>query len=126
MAAFFRWSVRIFALLAMLLFGTLMVIFVAVTVDRFGQKQYVTDNVGGLPSVYVITALLVPFCAIFVVGFAWLFYDSFKSPPTLDDEVTPRGPPPPRGPGVRERLGGWATAHRPHRPDWPRWHGRAD
>jgi TRAP-type C4-dicarboxylate transport system permease small subunit len=78
MAATWRWSVRLFALIAMLLFAALMIIFVVVTVNHFGQKEYVTDNVAGLPPVYVITAILVPFCAAFVGGFWMLFLDSFR------------------------------------------------
>jgi TRAP-type C4-dicarboxylate transport system permease small subunit len=78
MAATWRWSVRLFALVAMLFFAALMVVFVIVTVNHFGQKEYVTDNVAGLPPVYVITAVLVPFCAAFVGGFWMLFLDSFK------------------------------------------------
>src|SRR5215467_13868986 len=78
MAATWRWSVRFFSLIAMLLFAALMIIFVVVTVNHFGQKEYVTDNVEGLPPVYVVTAILVPFCAAFVGGFWMLFLDSFK------------------------------------------------
>ena len=118
MAATLRWFLRLFALLAMLLFGTLMVIFIAVTVDRFGEKQYVTDRVGGLPPVYVITAVLVPFCLLFTLGFAWMFYDSFRShEPPDDDFDTPAGPLPPAPPTVWERMGGWARGHRPQLPE---------
>ncbi|HEY1596314.1 MAG TPA: hypothetical protein VGF74_13025 [Thermoleophilaceae bacterium] len=78
MAATWRWSVRLFALVAMLFFAALMIVFVVVTVNHFGDKQYVTDNVSGLPPVYVITGILVPFCAAFVGGFWMLFLDSFK------------------------------------------------
>ena len=71
MAAAWRWSVRLFALLAMLLFAALMVIFIVVTVNHFGQKEYVTDNVGGLPPVYVLTAVLVPCCAALVIDLSF-------------------------------------------------------
>lgn len=104
----------------MVLFGALMVVFVVVTVQHFGQREYVTDNVEGLPPVYVVTALLVPFCAAFVAGFWMLFFDSFKQ----------RGGPAQEQPAIsgtlpqlveatptrRERLGGWFRAHRPHPP----------
>lgn len=104
----------------MLLFAALMVIFIVVTVNHFGQREYVTDNVEGLPPVYVLTAVLVPFCAAFVAGFWMLFLDSFKRQvaaeyaeratmiaPTLAEATHSR----------RERLVSWARAHRPH---WPR------
>lgn len=107
---------RVFSLLAMVFFGALMVIFIVVTVDQFGRKQYVTDNVAGLPPVYVITALLVPFCAAFVAGFWALFMDSFKR---QGGDVQEQPPPPsePDGPGLRERVAGWTRAHRRR---WPR------
>jgi TRAP-type C4-dicarboxylate transport system permease small subunit len=118
MAAAWRWSVRLFALAAMLLFGALMVVFIVVTVNHFGQKEYVTDNVGGLPPVYVLTAVLVPFCAAFVAGFWMLFLDSFKRQAAAEQS----------GPVVapalaevtrsrRERLKDWVRAHKPR---WPR------
>jgi len=125
MAATWRWFVRLFALCAMLFFGALMVIFVVVTVNHFGQHEYVTDSIGGLPPVYVLTAVLVPFCAAFVGGFWMLFFDSFRhqveaeqfqgngfpaptpTPMPAEPESTPR----------RERLATWAREHRPH---WPR------
>jgi TRAP-type C4-dicarboxylate transport system permease small subunit len=122
MAAVWRWFVRLFSLLAMLLFAALMVIFVVITVNHFGQKEYVTDNVEGLPPVYVLTAVLVPFCAAFVAGFWMLFLDSFKrqiaaqqlqaaapAPAPVMAEATTRS--------RRERLSRWAQAHKPH---WPR------
>jgi hypothetical protein len=123
MAAAWRWSVRLFALLAMLLFAALMVIFVVVTVNHFGQKEYVTDNVGGLPPVYVLTAVLVPFCAAFVGGFWMLFFDTFKHEPRAEQmDAVPAGPAPALAPAAettprRERLAQWARAHRPR---WPR------
>jgi len=80
MEATWRWPVRVFAFLAMLFFAALMVVFVIVTVQHFGEKEYVTDNVSGLPPVYVITLILVPCCAAFVGGFWMLFYDSFNRP----------------------------------------------
>src|SRR6185437_14685970 len=52
MEATWRWSVRVFAFFAMLFFAALMVVFVIVTVQHFGEKEYVTDNVSGLPPVY--------------------------------------------------------------------------
>jgi TRAP-type C4-dicarboxylate transport system permease small subunit len=123
MAAVFRWSLRLFALLAMLLFAALMVIFIIVTVDQFGEKQYVTDSVAGLPPVYVLTAVLVPFCALFVAGFWMLFLDTFRdgAEEMLDEPI--RGPLPPAPPTLFARLAGWSREHRPHR---PRWLGRAD
>jgi hypothetical protein len=117
-AALFRWSVRLFALLAMLLFATLMVIFAIVTVDQFGQKQYVSDSVAGLPPVYVLTGVLVPFCAAFVAGFWMLFLDSFKDGPDEAGDV-PLGPPPEGRAGLRGRIASWGRAH------GPRWPGRA-
>jgi TRAP-type C4-dicarboxylate transport system permease small subunit len=123
MAATWRWSVRLFSVLAMLLFAALMVIFVIVTVNHFGQKEYVTDNLAGLPPVYVITAVLVPFCAAFVGGFWMLFYDSFRR--QVAEEQAPPAPvaaappliEPAEGPTRRARLKAWAGAHKPH---WPR------
>jgi hypothetical protein len=117
-AAVLRWSFRVFALLAMVLFAVLMVIFVIVTVDQFGQKQYVTDSVAGLPPVYLITALLVPCCAAFVAGFWMLLLDSFKERPG-DGEETPVARVPERE-RLRERVARWSGAHRPH------WPSRAD
>ena len=123
MAAAWRWSVRLFALLAMLLFAALMVIFVVVTVNHFGQKEYVTDNVKGLPPVYVLTAVLVPFCAAFVGGFWMLFLDTFKHEAQADRmDAVPAGPGPALAPAAetmrrRERLAQWGRTHRPR---WPR------
>jgi hypothetical protein len=124
MAATWRWCVRLFALCAMLFFGALMVIFVVVTVNHFGQHEYVTDSIGGLPPVYVLTAVLVPFCAVFVGGFWMLFYDSFRSQVEAEQfqgngfpapTPTPFAAEPERIPR-RERLARWAREHRPH---WP-------
>ena len=124
MAAVLRWSVRVFALLAMLLFAALTVIFVIVTVDQFGNKQYVTDNVAGLPPVYVITGLLAPCCLAFVAGFWLLFVDSFKVGADGDEEegfVAPvLGTLPERPTPAWERLARWGRSHR------PRWPHRAD
>ena len=121
MATAWRWFVRLFALCAMALFAALMVIFVIVTVNHFGEKQYVTDNVKGLPPVFVITAILIPCCAAFVVGFWMLFYDSFKRPVPLDYPGT-SAPVPllAEGPSRRERLVTWARGLKPHRPEWLR------
>jgi len=119
MAAVFRWSLRLFALLAMLLFAALMVIFVIVTVDQFGEKQYVTDSVAGLPPVYVLTAVLVPFCALFVAGFWMLFLDTFRDGTEELAEEPMRGPLPPAPPTLFERLAAFGREHRPHRPRWP-------
>ena len=124
MAATWRWVVRLFALCAMLFFGALMVIFVVITVNHFGQKEYVTDNVGGLPPVYVLTAVLVPFCAAFVGGFWMLFFDSFRTH-TAPEQLQTAGPTmaPALAPitagetrSRRERLAAWASAHKPR---WP-------
>jgi TRAP-type C4-dicarboxylate transport system permease small subunit len=124
MSAVWRWSVRLFALLAMLLFAALMVVFVVVTVNHFGQKEYVTDNVKGLPPVYVLTAVLVPCCAAFVGGFWMLFLDTFKQEARAQQmEAAPAGPAPALAPPEaetaprRERLAQWARSHKPH---WPR------
>jgi len=62
------------------LFAALAVVFVGVTVDQFGTQQYVTDNVAGLPPVYIISALLVLPCLVFVAGFWMLLIDTFKQP----------------------------------------------
>jgi hypothetical protein len=128
MAATWRWFVRLFALCAMLFFGALMVIFVVVTVNHFGQHEYVTDSIGGLPPVYVLTAVLVPFCAAFVGGFWMLFFDSFRRQ-VAEEQLQAAGPipPAPAAPPTpilpaqqqaprRERLSRWAREHRPH---WP-------
>jgi hypothetical protein len=128
MPAVWRWSVRLFALCAMLFFATLMVVFVVITVNHFGQKEYVTDNVEGLPPVYVLTAVLVPFCAAFVGGFWMLFFDSFKGQPGAEQAEYAPMPTPAPGPALappapaeavprRERLAQWARDRRPH---WPR------
>ena len=132
MAATWRWFVRLFAMLAMLFFAALMVIFIVVTVNHFGQKEYVTDNIGGLPPVYVLTAVLIPFCAAFVAGFWMLFLDSFKrevaaeqgeaavAPATIPPAPTiavPAAMAEAEQPSRRERLAGWARAHKPHWPD---------
>jgi TRAP-type C4-dicarboxylate transport system permease small subunit len=85
MATVARWLLRLFALLALLLFATLAVVFGVITVDRFGTKEYVTDSVGGLPPVYIITALLVLPCLAFVAGFWLLFLDTFRQ-----ERVEPR------------------------------------
>jgi TRAP-type C4-dicarboxylate transport system permease small subunit len=127
MVAVWRWCVRLFALCAMLFFATLMVVFVVVTVNHFGQKEYVTDNVEGLPPVYVITAILVPFCAAFVGGFWMLFFDSFRREvaveriePAPAPAPTLAPPPADAAPPHRERLAQWAREHRPHMPRWAR------
>ena len=117
MAAGWRWFVRLFALCAMVLFATLMVVFVIVTVNHFGEKQYVTDNVKGLPPVFVMTAILIPCCAAFVAGFWMLFYDSFKREVPLDPPVPM---PFAQTPSRRERLGAWVRGLKPHRPEWLR------
>ena len=124
MAAAWRWTVRLFSLLAMIAFAALTVIFVIVTVDQFGTKQYVTDNVEGLPPVYVLTAILVPCCLAFVAGFWMLFMDSFREEPVdLGDIPDPvPGTLPDRVP-ASERFARWREAHRPH---WPGWLRRAD
>lgn len=121
----------------MLLFAALMVVFVVITVNHFGQKEYVTDSIGGLPPVYVLTAVLVPFCAAFVGGFWMLFLDSFKRQAAeeqqLHMQIQPAAPAaampppmvaPPPAPLTgsetlprRERLRRWARDHKPH---WPR------
>jgi hypothetical protein len=134
MSAVWRWSVRLFAICAMLFFATLMVVFVVITVNHFGQKEYVTDNVEGLPPVYVLTAILVPFCAAFVVGFGMLFFDSFRGQPGSEQPEYVPMPAPAAAPALaplapaetvprRERLANWARAHKPNKPHWPR---RAD
>ena len=130
MAAVWRWSVRLFALFAMLLFGALMVIFIVITVNHFGQKEYVTDNVEGLPPVYVLTAVLVPFCAAFVGGFWFLFFDSFRrqvAAEQMEQALAPAAAPAPAPaplapdtPTRRERIAQWARVHKPRRPHWPR------
>jgi uncharacterized membrane protein len=110
----------------MLFFGALMVIFVVITVNHFGQKEYVTDSIGGLPPVYVLTAVLVPFCAAFVGGFWMLFLDSFKHEAAAEQmEAVPAGPAPALAPAIettprRERVAQWARAHKPH------WRRRAE
>ena len=108
----------------MIAFASLSVIFVIVTVDQFGTKQYVTDNVEGLPPVYVLTAILVPCCLAFVAGFWMLFMDSFKEEPVevLDVPDPVPGTLPPHVP-ARERFARWREAHKPHMPGWLR---RAD
>jgi hypothetical protein len=91
----------------MLLFAALMIVFVVVTVNHFGDKQYVTDNVQGLPPVYVITAILVPFCAAFVAGFWMLFLDSFRREVAAEYYQSGPGAPPtlqPAKPSWRERV----------------------
>jgi TRAP-type C4-dicarboxylate transport system permease small subunit len=113
MAATWRWSVRLFAFVAMLFFAALMVVFVIVTVQHFGEKEYVTDNVSGLPPVYVITAILVPCCAAFVGGFWMLFYDSFNAPARSQQPYAATGAPAPApplqpaAPTRRERILTW-------------------
>jgi hypothetical protein len=92
----------------MLLFAALMIVFVVVTVNHFGEKQYVTDNVQGLPPVYVITAILVPFCAAFVAGFWMLFLDSFRREVAAGQQFSQPGVAPPliqpAQPGWHERV----------------------
>src|SRR5919201_2252973 len=78
MANVARWLFRLFSLLALVTFAALAVIFTVVTVDQFGAKEYVSDNVAGLPPVWVVSALLVLPCLAFVAGFWLLFMDSFK------------------------------------------------
>ncbi len=95
----------------MLFFAALMVVFVIVTVQHFGQREYVTDNVSGLPPVYVITLVLVPCCAAFVGGFWMLFYDSFKGAPAPQD--LPASLPQPERPGIFKRIGNFVSRHLP-------------
>ena len=124
MGAAWRWTVRLFALVAMVVFAALAVIFVIVTIDQFGTKQYVTDNVEGLPPVYVLTAILVPCCLAFVAGFWMLFMDSFKEKPTdFGDAPDPVPGTLPELVPLRERFARWWEEHRPR---WPGWLRRAD
>ena len=112
MEATWRWSVRIFAFIAMLFFAALMVVFVIVTVQHFGEKEYVTDNVSGLPPVYVITLVLVPCCAAFVAGFWFLFYDSFRrSAPAPPQGLPPTAFPQQQEPGAFKRMGNFFYRH---------------
>jgi hypothetical protein len=114
MAAAWRWTVRLFALTAMVVFAALTVIFVIVTVDQFGAKNYVTDNVSGLPPVYVLTAILAPCCLVFVAGFWMLFMDSFKEePPELGDAPEPVPGTLPDSVPLREQFAKWREARRP-------------
>ncbi len=85
MANVARWFLRLLCLMALVLFAALAVVFVGVTVDQFGTKQYVVDSVAGLPPVYIISALLVLPCLAFVAGFWMLLLDSFKAPPEPPD-----------------------------------------
>jgi TRAP-type C4-dicarboxylate transport system permease small subunit len=108
MATVGRWLLRLFSLLALVLFAALGVIFGVVTVDQFGAKEYVTDNVAGLPPVWVISALLVIPCLAFVAGFWLLFMDSFKggagpTPPEATQVQLPRS--------LLDRLRLWRRAH---------------
>jgi hypothetical protein len=94
-----RWIIRLFSILALVLFATLAVIFAVVTVDQFGTKQYVSDTVSGLPPVYVLSALLVVPCLAFVFAFWMLFMDTFRrsggsmppGPPELEARPSPLG-----------------------------------
>src|SRR6266705_1947228 len=102
------WLLRLLALLALVLFATLVVIFGVVTVDQFGAKEYVTDNLPGLPPVWVISALLVLPCLAFVAGFWLLFMDTFKggggsAPPEAAEMQLPRS--------ILDRLRLWRRAH---------------
>ena len=105
----------------MVLFAALMVVFVIVTVNHFGEKEYVTDSVEGLPPVYVLTAVLIPFCAAFVAGFWMLFLDSFRQQVALQQVDTGPALAPalvePMPPSRRERLSAWARGRLPHRAD---------
>jgi TRAP-type C4-dicarboxylate transport system permease small subunit len=108
MATLGRWLTCIFSLLALVLFATLAVIFGVVTVDQFGTKQYVTDNLSGLPPVYVLSALLVVPCLAFVFAFWMLFMDAFRT----DTRRTPPGPPEVELPrSLLGRLRVWRRAH---------------
>jgi hypothetical protein len=107
MADLARWLLRLFAMLALVLFAALAVIFTVVTIQHIGEKEYVSDSVSGLPPVWVISALLVLPCLGFVAGFWLLFLDTFRGP---------SGPSSPDG-GVRlprsllDRLRIWRRAH---------------
>ncbi len=108
MATLGRWLTCLFALLALVLFATLAVIFGVVTVDQFGTKQYVTDNLSGLPPVYVLSALLVVPCLAFVFAFWMLFMDAFRTstrrpPPGPQQVELPRS--------LLSRLRVWRRAH---------------
>jgi TRAP-type C4-dicarboxylate transport system permease small subunit len=106
MATFGRWLLRVFAMLALVLFAALAVIFTVVTVQHVGEKQYVSDSVDGLPPVWVISALLVLPCLAFVAGFWLLFLDTFRGP---------SGPAPPEAErlprSLLDRLRIWRRAH---------------
>jgi TRAP-type C4-dicarboxylate transport system permease small subunit len=84
-----RWAYRLFALAAMLLFAALVVIFVIVTVNEFGNQDSVTERVPGLPPIYLITAILIPACLAFVAGFWLLFMDSFNEGPAQAPPIEP-------------------------------------
>jgi TRAP-type C4-dicarboxylate transport system permease small subunit len=107
MAAFGRWLLRLFAMLALVLFAALAVIFTVVTVQHIGEKEYVSDSVSGLPPVWVISAILVLPCLAFVAGFWLLFLDTFRGP---------SGPKPPDTQvdlprSLLDRLRLWRRAH---------------
>jgi TRAP-type C4-dicarboxylate transport system permease small subunit len=107
MAAFGRWLLRLFAMLALVLFAALSVIFTVVTVQHIGEKEYVSDSVSGLPPVWVISAILVLPCLAFVAGFWLLFLDTFRGP---------SGPKPPDTQvdlprSLLDRLRLWRRAH---------------
>src|SRR5689334_16762626 len=80
MAAVGRWLLRLFSMLALVLFAALAVIFTVVTVQHIGEKEYVSDSVDGLPPVWVISAILILPCLAFVAGFWLLFMDTFRGP----------------------------------------------
>jgi TRAP-type C4-dicarboxylate transport system permease small subunit len=102
-----RWLLRLFAVLALALFAALAVIFAVVTVDQFGVKEYVSANVGGLPPVWVISALLVLPCLAFVAGFWILFLDTFRAPAApMPPEAEVRLPR-----SLLDRLRLWRRAH---------------
>jgi uncharacterized BrkB/YihY/UPF0761 family membrane protein len=107
MANLGRWLLRLFAMLALVLFASLAVIFTVVTVQHIGEKEYVSDSVDGLPPVWVISALLVLPCLAFVAGFWLLFLDTFRGPAT----PTPPGTEVQLPRSLRERLRIWRRAH---------------
>jgi TRAP-type C4-dicarboxylate transport system permease small subunit len=106
MAAVGRWLLRLFSMLALVLFAALAVIFTVVTVQHVGEKSYVSDNVSGLPPVWIISALLVLPCVVFVAGFWLLFLDTFRGssgPKPPEAERLPRS--------LLDRLRIWRRAH---------------
>jgi len=71
------WVGRLLLLLGLLVFGVLTFGFAVATVTEARGNN--AGTLEGLPPIYVITGILVPFCAVMAFGCWWALVDSFRN-----------------------------------------------